>query len=65
MAVCESCLQKCCLPREEKPELVIGKQCVVPPGVYENVTVEINERCEIVRLEPSRRFIVKGCDKCS
>lgn len=65
MATCENCLDKCCLPKEDKPELVAGAKCVVPPGVYENVTVEINEECKVVRMEPSRRYNVKGCDQCS
>lgn len=65
MATCENCLGKCCLPKREKPELVVGKSCVAPPGVYENVTVEIDENCQVVRMEPGRRYNVKGCDQCS
>lgn len=64
MSECNKCIKTCCLPRDEKPELVVGKRCVVPPGIYENVTVEINERCEIVRMEDAERYSVSKCDRC-
>lgn len=61
---CKNCVDVCCHERKEKPELVHKKHCVVPPGIYENVTVEIDENCQVVRLVQSPRYNVVGCDPC-
>lgn len=63
--VANKCIQLECEKRKNKPDLRFNYPCVVQAGVYENVTVEINERCQVVRLEPSEKIIIKGCDSCA
>ena len=59
-----NCIDTCCTPRADKPPLTLpaGK---IAAGVYENVTVEINAEGKVVRLEPSARYTVRGCDRCA
>ncbi len=61
-----NCIQKCCCPKQEqdKESLKLGSTCVVPPGVYKNVNVEINEHCKIVSLTPTDTEEVYLCDPC-
>lgn len=65
MARCNDCVQKCCEPSLGKPELTVPESCVVAPGVYENVIVEIDSHCRVVRMEEAPRVHAHGCDLCS
>ncbi len=62
----KNCIQTCCCPAsaKEKKPLTLGASCVVPPGIYKNVNVEINEHCRIVSLTPANAEEVYLCDPC-
>lgn len=61
------CIKTCCCKADEHShdDLTPTNTCVVAPGVYHNVTVEINDRCQLVRLSPADSEAVYLCDPCA
>lgn len=57
------CLHSCCLPEKSKPEL-IAPSCAYAKGVYENVNIEIDEHCRVVRMTKADNRLIRLCDSC-
>lgn len=57
------CLKPCCCPKAPREGLQPPK-CRFAAGVYQNVTVEIGQDCQIIRLEPADKSQINLCDPC-
>lgn len=57
------CVQTCCVPKQGKPELT-EPSCTYAKGVYENVNVEIDEHCRVIRITKADNRLVRLCDPC-